>query len=819
MQATPAQRDAVLALLAFIEQLVSASRPTSSNFEQAEWSLKLTDINPALPGVRQFLPNAKKGDVLLAIARLELPACPEVPVTLDTCIDGKWTEADWDEKASWKGLLGESGNTQRPEKDHYIHFLKNEQSKWLEKRRRWLDDCRNILENNRHFDEIASLREKIDQSGFKREAVLGNFIFSCDSGKTTLKYPLLVRPVEIHLGSTPDGLPLLTISTDADEATRFESGVLAPLAKTGLNLLATQAVEAVIRADNPIPVACEALTQAMQTFTAKLSAGAQEDGATSAEPKAAFTIAEDPIIVLQKRDNGLKEAIKAIRRKIRTTGEIALPLLEVACQDVHLASQTRLSADANEEVDRLFLRPFNAEQLAIAHEILKNDVVLVKGAPGTGKTHTLVNLLGYFMAEGKRVLVTSSSPKTLSDFKSMLPEDIQALCVSKIENPRDIVESINALKLKLKGLNRIALMRQAIKLEKERRRMIKESGTNALTPNNDLGHYAETLVAMKTLGACATRIEKVGTKVDWASLATHLRRVSIQGKNAVESREKANAILTTSQNAIPVWIMPVDDALGHFNSCVHFDVVIVDDASETDITALPLLSMADKVIVVGDDQRKSPLDVSTKGVSIDSLKKRYLEGTVKNAQCYGVHTSLLEVLQRTGFPTRELKERYEASQTPTGQKRLKTEGLADRIVKHVDSLDKDKRCRGYLEQKSGKAIEVEISERFHDLIEVIETELAHHRRSSKNYRLDIAMGEDRSHIFVKSEKHRVIASVELSKDCLEIALPNKEGVNPFLGAPYSTNRQWKTWRIESQRLISELSEIATQVVASVCEKR
>ncbi len=39
--------------------------------------------------------------------------------------------------------------------------------------------------------------------------------------------------------------------------------------------------------------------------------------------------------------------------------------------------------------------------------------MLVQGPPGTGKTHTIANLIGHLLAQGKSVLVTSEKPKAL----------------------------------------------------------------------------------------------------------------------------------------------------------------------------------------------------------------------------------------------------------------------------------------------------------------------------------------------------------------------------------------------------------------------
>ena len=65
------------------------------------------------------------------------------------------------------------------------------------------------------------------------------------------------------------------------------------------------------------------------------------------------------------------------------------------------------------EPDILFSKPANAEQYGIAERLAKTRAVLVQGPPGTGKTHTIANLLGHLLSQGKTVLVTASTTKAL----------------------------------------------------------------------------------------------------------------------------------------------------------------------------------------------------------------------------------------------------------------------------------------------------------------------------------------------------------------------------------------------------------------------
>src|SRR5213079_2587068 len=96
------------------------------------------------------------------------------------------------------------------------------------------------------------------------------------------------------------------------------------------------------------------------------------------------------------------------------------------------------------EPDILFSKPANAEQYEIAARLAKSKAVLVQGPPGTGKTHTIANLLGHLLAQGKTVLVTAHTTKALRVLRSQVVEPIQPLCVSVLHNDKQSQEELQA---------------------------------------------------------------------------------------------------------------------------------------------------------------------------------------------------------------------------------------------------------------------------------------------------------------------------------------------------------------------------------------
>ena len=121
-------------------------------------------------------------------------------------------------------------------------------------------------------------------------------------------------------------------------------------------------------------------------------------------------------------------------------------------------------------------KPANREQLEIAKQLARRDCVLVQGPPGTGKTHTIANLLGHLLAQGKRVLVTAHTPKALRVLRQKVVEALQPLCISVLHNDKqsqeDLQSSVRKIHLRLSEDDRL-LERDAQRSRDERKRILK----------------------------------------------------------------------------------------------------------------------------------------------------------------------------------------------------------------------------------------------------------------------------------------------------------------------------------------------------------
>jgi len=87
----------------------------------------------------------------------------------------------------------------------------------------------------------------------------------------------------------------------------------------------------------------------------------------------------------------------------------------------------------------LFPLPANEEQLEIVERLRTHQGVLVQGLPGTGKSHTIANLVSHLnlLATGQRILVTSHTARVLKVLKDKIPEQVADLCVQLLGKQMD----------------------------------------------------------------------------------------------------------------------------------------------------------------------------------------------------------------------------------------------------------------------------------------------------------------------------------------------------------------------------------------------
>lgn len=118
------------------------------------------------------------------------------------------------------------------------------------------------------------------------------------------------------------------------------------------------------------------------------------------------------------------------------------------------------------------------------------------------------------------------------------------------------------------------------------------------------------------------------------------------GKNAQIFLRQMREEMATAKNAIPVWIMPIDRLIEQypFENEPPFDVLIMDESSQSSVYSVSALARAKKIIIVGDDKQISPTDAFQNLDDINNLRIKYLKNNPWDLQIQK-DTSIYDLIQ------------------------------------------------------------------------------------------------------------------------------------------------------------------------------
>ncbi|MGQ4415790.1 AAA domain-containing protein [Streptomyces sp. SAS_269] len=236
-----------------------------------------------------------------------------------------------------------------------------------------------------------------------------------------------------------------------------------------------------------------------------------------------------PALVLRERSRrSTIDALKAIARQVDAGVPPTGLLSYIAGRDGALTAADLAAAEddstASAGGEMYFALPANEEQRTIAERLRANRLVVVQGPPGTGKTHTIANLVTDLLAQGKRVLITSHTPRALRVLRDKLPESIRDLCVSRTEDgaaaQRELEASVHRILSEYAGYDAKASQKQIKSLQSRLARaraaqqamlrelaVLREQETHCFEP--EIGDYGGSLQEI------AERLTQEAREYEW----------------------------------------------------------------------------------------------------------------------------------------------------------------------------------------------------------------------------------------------------------------------------------------------------------------
>jgi very-short-patch-repair endonuclease len=136
--------------------------------------------------------------------------------------------------------------------------------------------------------------------------------------------------------------------------------------------------------------------------------------------------------------------------------------------------------------------------------------------------------------------------------------------------------------------------------------------------------YREMVAEAAWLATKQTATPKILSALNGYATAVH-RIGRGTGPNAIRYRRDARNAMQQAQAAVPCWIMDHGRVSESMPAEIgSFDLIIVDEASQSDLWALPAILRGKRILVVGDDKQVSPDSSFLRSDHIEDLRKRFL---------------------------------------------------------------------------------------------------------------------------------------------------------------------------------------------------
>lgn len=456
-QAEAKQR--VTQVMRFLAEVARRRSPVVRRWIEYDWTLDLTTL-PRHPAVR-LGQEADDGAVLLWVKRpRETPCDPPPKAVADWVLPG-WASPEGEAQVQ------QCRNIEQGEETVTIAFDDDPDrvstfEAWKERRDRWAVAEQPVRRVGALFQRLFELRGRLERESERLVLYAGDGMLRWNRPEGAVEQPLLLQRLELRFEPKVPSFELRYTS----DAIELNTALLREFGVDGKAL--AQMRERLTASEFGLldPKATEYSTELMHRL---FQDGVFVDQKPSTMPERA-TAYRNAVVMLAPRSGGIINAIDAFLERLNEEDEVPDPLCSVVMGDSGDAGEDEQTAEGDWDdssegedrsgtqtvtrvkrsaVDLLLTKPANPEQEAVVRTLARRGKVVVQGPPGTGKSHTIANLIGHLLAEGKSVLVTSHSTKALKVLRDKVVEDLQPLCVAVLD--RDS-ESQQLLEASVKGI-------------------------------------------------------------------------------------------------------------------------------------------------------------------------------------------------------------------------------------------------------------------------------------------------------------------------------------------------------------------------------
>ncbi len=478
--APPAGREKISQVFQYLRALNEHRNPATLTIKDQLWSLRLRSV-PAHRSISVATIGQPQGsedeatDVVLRVARPTLTPAPAPPASIRDWLQPSWVDAQ--RPLEYR----KSRNEAKPEGDVVVSFEADSTrlralEDWSKTRDAWAKNELPALRAAKLFEQLYELHGRIEREAERVELILGDGLLSWQREDGSIFHPVLLQRVQLQFDPS---IPQFTV-TDTGSVPDLYTALLRGAGDIDGKVLARCRAE--LSEGGFLPLGGDDTNGFLRRLGHVLSASTEftsdDPPAPSADPP---QIGRDPILFLRTRSLGFANALEGILADISGRVDLPISLLRIVGTDVAPPSREGPEDPVelwSEPEDVLLSKPANPEQIQIAQRLDRSGCVLVQGPPGTGKTHTIANLIGHLLAQGKSVLVTSQTTKALKVLRGQVVPALQPLCVSVLENDLEsraqLEGAVTAIATRLASSNVERLDQEAAVLLKRRQALLQD---------------------------------------------------------------------------------------------------------------------------------------------------------------------------------------------------------------------------------------------------------------------------------------------------------------------------------------------------------
>ncbi len=421
-------------MFSFLRELALIKAPVCRQVSEQHFHLSLSNL-PHHQSVSYASRNLEIGETILRVERPNFLPIPPPPPLLERWLKKGWEDHNIQVSVARKLIFDGSDIC----KEGVLELFESDTKRvrdfieWQKTREFWVQETKRAHLAKSLFDTLYQQFTHLNRNSDTCELFIGDGLLNWQVNKVKICHPMILKKVKLNFDVEATAFSIV----NTDRPPELYSPLLLGIEGIDAELLRKRHSEFQIAPQHPLSEEASSFMKVLISSISPTEGHFLDAPALNKGQKPCMW--REPFLFAGKRALRYVSFIERILNRIKTQGRFSPAISSIVGMPISGASQFGKRADDAQQHNRpLFIdeseiylsKPANKQQIEIARRFNKTGLVNVQGPPGTGKSHTIANLLGHLLAQGKRVLVTSHKEQALKVLKEKVPKTLQSLCIS-----------------------------------------------------------------------------------------------------------------------------------------------------------------------------------------------------------------------------------------------------------------------------------------------------------------------------------------------------------------------------------------------------